>query len=142
MDIRGFENRLYTRFKIVPKYPEWTQSAAHYDRQDPAAAFNLLLPCKFMVDMSLIKGDGGGTQYTTLEAWDAGTVPIIQADWLLPRDDMAAAGNCLAVTDALHLADTLRRAKDVAPLVEAGYRQLRKHAPKIIIPQVMEWLNG
>lgn len=142
IDIRGFENRLYTKFKIVPNYPEWTQSIAHYDRHDPAAAFKLLLDHKFMVDMSLIKGDGGGTQYTFLEAWDAGTVPIIQIDWLKRNDDMKLEVNCMAVGGPGSLVAAVRRKTGIAPLVEAGYKQLRKHAPKVIVPQVLEWLHG
>ncbi|TXH54320.1 MAG: hypothetical protein E6Q97_11220 [Desulfurellales bacterium] len=142
VEIRGFENRLYTKFKILPSYPEWTQSIAHYDRHDPAAAFKLLLPRKFMVDMSLIKGDGGGTQYTFLEAWDAGAVPVIQIDWLRRNDDMKLEVNCIAVGGAGSLTAAVRRKTGIAPLVEAGYKQLRKHAPKVIVPQVLEWLHG
>jgi hypothetical protein len=143
IEIRGFENRLYTKFKIMPKYPEWVQSVAAYPR-DADAAYELLLKAKFMVDMSLIKGDGGGTQYTFLEAWDAGAVPIIHVDWILPKDDMVVAGNCLVASDGAHLASVLKQATGatIAPLVEAGYKSLRRHAPKIIVPQVVEWLNA
>lgn len=106
IDIRGFENRIYTRFKIVPKYPEWVQSRAHFDRVD-GAAFDLLKEARFCVDMSIIKGDGGGTQYTFLEAWDAGAVPIIHRDWVREGDDMVPGVNCLAVSNAEELASVL-----------------------------------
>jgi hypothetical protein len=140
--IRGFENRLYTKFKIVPNYPEWVQSVAHYDRHDPATAFRMLLEHKSMVDMSLIKGDGGGTQYTTLEAWDAGCMPIVHSDWLLPKDDMVPGKNCWTASSGAAIArvvTTLNRG------TQAGFdfsTDLRRHSPKVVGPKIMEWLNG
>jgi hypothetical protein len=106
IEIRGFENRIYTRFKIVPKYPEWVQSRAHFDRVD-GAAFDLLKCARFCADMSIIKGDGGGTQYTFLEAWDAGAIPIIHKDWVREGDDMVPGKNCLAVGNAMELAEII-----------------------------------
>ena len=140
IEIRGFENRLYTKFKILPKYPEWVQSVAAYPR-DADAAYELLSRAKFMVDMSLIKGDGGGTQYTFLEAWDAGAVPIINTGWVLKGDDMVPDKNCLTAYDGKSLLRAVKT-RDVAHLVEAGYKALKRHAPKTIVPQVLEWINA
>lgn len=140
--IHGFENRLYTRFKICPEYPEWEQSKAAYPRT-PIAAFELLLGAKCMVDMSLIKGDGGGTQYTFLEAWDAGAVPIIHQEWLLPKDDMKLNENCLMAWDGQSLLRKVKDCKkDTSDLVAAGEKQLKKHSAKVVGPQIMEWINA
>lgn len=79
--LHGFENRLYTRFRILPEFPEWEQSIRAYPRTENAAT-ELLATANLAVDMSRIVGDGGGTQYTWLEAWDAGTLPVIHTDWL------------------------------------------------------------
>lgn len=136
--IHGFENRLYTKFKIIPNYPEWEQSKAAYPRT-PAAAFELLLGAKAMVDMSLIKGDGGGTQYTTLEAWDAGATPILHDDWILPKDDMVVDKNCYAAGTGEDLKIVTR---NVAAVPERDYSwELRRHSPKVVGPKIMEWLN-
>lgn len=140
VDIRGFENRLYTKFKIVPNYPEWEQSVAHYPREVDAA-FNLLLGAKFMVDMSLIKGDGGGTQYTFLEAWDAGTVPIINTGWIIPGDDMLPGINCLTASDGPSIAKAVKT-RSVDALVEQGHAALKRHSAKPIIRKVKDWLNA
>lgn len=43
--------------------------------------------------------DGGGTQYTFLEAWDAGTINVINEAWIRPDDDMVPGENCLTVRD-------------------------------------------
>ena len=59
---------------------------------------------KFNIDMTLIKGDGGGTQYTWLEAWDAGCIPIIHKEWLLDTpDDMREDYNCMVIETAKNL---------------------------------------
>ena len=131
--IYGFENRIYTRFKIVPHYPEWEQSKVAYPRHTNAA-YAILQGAEFMVDMSIIKGDGGGTQYTTLEAWDAGCVPIIQKQWIMPDDDMRDKINCLTVNSAEELAELLQtdNKKFLDFYNGYGYQQLTLHAPEII----------
>jgi|TARA_Y100000310_G_C20704325_1_gene833622 hypothetical protein len=142
--IRGFENRLYTRFKICPHYPEWTQSVAAYPREHDAA-FNILRGFDFMADMSIIKGDGGGTQYTTLEAWDAGAIPIIQADWLQPDGEMVGDINCLSVEDAEHLA--LLLSGGLSPTAmdrmrEEGLKSLKQHDAAMIAGQYLDFMEG
>ena len=144
--IRGFENRIYTRFKILPAYPEWKQSVAAYPR-NVAEAFKILFNARYMADMSLIKGDGGGTQYTFLEAWDALCVPIIHEGWIRPEDDMRDGYNCLTVGTGGELAVGLKELdgegyRPWAELVENGEQSLKLHHPKIIGRQVMEWLHG
>jgi hypothetical protein len=139
--IHGFENRLYTRFKICPEFPEWEQSKAAYPR-DRDAAFKLLLNAEFMVDMSIIKNDGGGTQYTTLEAWDAYAVPIIHADWIRDNDEMVHMENCLVVANADELVETIQLT-DMATrafLRENGERCLKLHAPALIGAQYAQFL--
>jgi len=142
--IHGFENRLYTRFKVCPDYPEWEQSKAAYPRT-PDAAYDMLLQATAMVDLSDIKGDGGGTQYTFLEAWDAGCVPIIGAWWARKKDDMVPDKNCYTVANDYELADLCRRIRKCgAPpeLSRAGELALKRHNYKVIVPQVLDWLNA
>lgn len=146
IDIVGFENRLYTKFKIMPNYPEWVQSPGTHPRTG-AGSFELLQSALAMVDLTDIKGDGGGTQYTFLEAWDAGAIPIIGMWWLRDRDDMQDGTNCVGVANAQELANvakSLRSSKGYPEdMAEIGERRLtRYHAPKIIIPRVLEWLNA
>ena len=144
--IRGFENRIYTRFKIVPHYPEWTQSVGHFER-GLEKAFRLLQRHLFNVDMSEIKGDGGGTQYTFLEAWDAGTINIINRKWMenSPVDDMSPGNNCLAVAGATDLAFTLEQnhtEEYLSGLRNAGYAQLALHHPRVVGEQYKEFIRG
>lgn len=143
--IRGFENRLYTRFKICPEYPEWVQSVNHYDRTENAA-YELLCTARASIDMSVIKGDGGGTQYSFLEAWDAGCHMIINQEWIDGgeiEDDMADGENCTVAEDGESLAKHLMEMDDIETdcIVEGGRQSLKKHSPKIIGPQYEEFLG-
>lgn len=133
IQIHGFENRLYTRFKICPAYPEWTQSVAHYPRERTCAV-EICHDATYSVDMSIIKGDGGGTQYTFMEAADAGSVNVIHRDWLIPGDEMVPwpedGANCLAVVNGDELAQVLTDTPDyLRRLVFSGKALLTRHDP-------------
>lgn len=142
--IYGAENRLYTKFNIMPKYPEWKQGGTAFPRED-GAAFKLLTGALGMADMSLIVGDGGGTQYTTLEAWDASTVPIIHREWVKPNDDMVPGQNCLIVHDGTSLATACIALPglplDREKLIAGGNESLERHSPNVIVPRILEWLE-
>jgi hypothetical protein len=77
-----------------------------------------------------------------LEAWDAGAVPVINERWVIKGDDMNPHLNCKAVATPKELKDVVRRQSDMSSFVAAGEKHLKKqHAPKIIVPQVLEWLK-
>lgn len=149
IDIRGFENRLYTKFKVIPDYPEWVQSVAAYPREKDAA-IDILRDALWMADMSVIKGDGGGTQYTFLEAWDAGAVPILHHEWIMPDDDMVPTQNCLVVTSGSDLATILNAYCEHSEtfdenarsfMVGKGQEQLELHHPRLIGFQYRDFLG-
>jgi hypothetical protein len=103
--IRGAENRMYTKNKILPKYPEYTQDSNREEEDraiyelDFRGAVNLCRTARFMTDFSVIQGDGGGTQYTFLEAIDAGTICLLHREWIHPNDAMVDHGgnqNCMS----------------------------------------------
>jgi len=103
--IRGAENRMYTKNKIVPVYPEYKQDSNRPKDEraifklDFRGAINLCRTAKYMTDFSVIKGDGGGTQYTFLEAIDAGTICLLHKDWIKENDSMINTGpnqNCIS----------------------------------------------
>lgn len=110
--IYGFENRIYTRFKIVPNYPEWVQSQAKYPKDDYYAVKNFHAKSEFTCDMSVIKGDGGGTQYTFLEAFDGGSCLVLNSEWVIDGHVMQPDRNCLAVSDGNELAELINRYVD------------------------------
>lgn len=145
IDIRGFENRIYTKFQIVPHYPEWVQSKAHYSREFDSAV-ELCREATFMCDMSAIKGDGGGTQYTFLEAWDAGSIIVINRAWIEGLDPevcvMKEGVNCFAVSDGADLARLLQKAPALChKFIEmrmAGWEICMEHDAKMIAPKYVK----
>lgn len=143
IEIRGFENRIYTKFKIIPEYPEWVQSRGAYPRT-AEAAYEMLQQASFAVDMSQIKGDGGGTQYSFLEAMNAGAVNIIHSNWVREGDDMAPGKNCLAVDSAEELAEVLSRkpgGREHKRIVGNGLQHLENHSPEKVGPQYKAFLD-
>ena len=76
----GYENRMYAHTKIMPRWKDWVQSKRHFPK-DWDAAFQIARKAGFVVDLSVIKGDGGSTQYTFLEALDAGAPLILHREW-------------------------------------------------------------
>jgi len=142
IQINGFENRLYTRFKICPNYPEWEQSKAAYPREREVAT-SICHKATYAVDMSVIKGDGGGTQYSFMEAMDAGSINIINRKWLIPGDEMKVGVNCFAVSDGEELAAILKKSlKGQDVMVKNSDILLARHDAKLIAKQFVEVLNA
>jgi hypothetical protein len=136
--IYGFENRLYSQRVLMPEFPDWVQSKVNYPREKDAA-LNILRDARYMADMSLIVGDGGGTQYTFLEAWDANTTPIIQEKWLRPDDEMKDYVNCITVRDRESLARLLKRPP--GNITHNFSDHLAYHAPFYIVPEYISFLQ-
>lgn len=88
IDIKGAENRLYSRLKLLPDFPEWVQGSGVFPSEEGIVE-KMMSETKFLVDMSYIKGDGGGTQYTFLEAMDQGAVCVLSKDWFRDVDRSA-----------------------------------------------------
>jgi len=138
----GAENRLYTAHKIMPEYPEWTQQRRDFPKVAGAAAM-IAQQARFVVDMSAIKGDGGGTQYTFLEAWDAGAVCVLNTDWFASPGEMQPGVHCLTAASPSELANRLRY-RDVTAirkLRQAGWDLLNAHAPIVAGKAFMEALH-
>ena len=110
--IFGKENRLYVHHKLkdlhfhdywygsYPKNLPMTYSNAGVEK-------DILKDCKFMVDLSTIKDDGGGTQYTFLEAIYNDCILILNREWIDKGDLFVENENCLAVKDEYELRDIL-----------------------------------
>lgn len=82
IDIYGFCNTVYAHFKLKPIDPTWERNyCGRFDADDLWAAKRLAENYERIIDMSVIKRDGGGTQYTFLEAADAGAALILNTGW-------------------------------------------------------------
>jgi glycosyltransferase involved in cell wall biosynthesis len=76
----------------------------------------ILSKAKFVVDLSVLKHDGGGTQYTFLEAIHNGCAIIVNRKWLEQVDpkysDFREGHNCFAVSDEKELAELIKSDPD------------------------------
>lgn len=90
----------------------------------------LLTGKKFMVDLSKIKNDGGGTQYTFLEALDYGCVLILNNAWVnVPNSVWIKGLNCFTVSNEEELADVLKNHThvEINTIRENGKKLLANH---------------
>jgi len=132
--IFGKENRLYVHHKLkdlnfhdywhgsYPKNLPMTYTTAGIER-------DILKDCKFMVDLSTIKDDGGGTQYTFLEAIYNDCILILNREWIDKGNLFVENENCLAVKDEYELRDILldTREYDRDKIVENARKILENH---------------
>lgn len=137
--LRGGANRMYVHHVLEKKYPE----IAGHDMGFPLewhAGAKECAKAAFAVDFSIFPADGGGSQYTFLEAWDAGAVNVLHKDWFEYGGEMRAGKNCLAADGPRRLATLLSctEYEDHGAIVEAGFKALRKHAPATIAAQYKE----
>ncbi len=133
--IYGTENRLYTHHKLNTDYPQWRK---HYEGSYPAgdlwAGARLCRSYNSMVDMSVISGDGGGTQYTFLEALDAGASLILHSEW---NPVGALKHNATTVSTAQQLQEAVN---NPTALNEWANKLLNEHDAKQIAAEYVETL--
>ena len=101
--IFGAENRLYVHHKLssmglkeeFEQY--WMKKFPKNLPLTDSENNNLLNNCEYVVDMSIIKGDGGGTQYTFLEAIYNDCILILHKEWVSQGDTFKDGYNCYVV---------------------------------------------
>lgn len=129
IDIYGAENRLYTHHKLSKEFPQWRQ---HYKGAfRPDEAITIARHAQRVIDASIIQEDGGGVQYTFLEAWDAQAELLIQRAWLLPNGELRDGYNCRAFGDAEELAALMRTPVE-ATIIRNGWQTMQAHTPTAI----------
>jgi len=133
--IFGAANTRYIFLKIASRWPDFKPERFPMEAGAGAA---LCASAEVVVDMSAIANDGGGTQYSFLEAWDAGTPLVINAKWTAgyPDGDMQHGKNCLVAADETQIAAAvklLREDKDLrAQVIAEGRNSLLRHEPRTI----------
>ena len=125
---------------MTPKFPEWREE--WYGAFKVGEGVQLAGRSKFVVDLTEIKGDGGGTQYTFLEAFDAGSVLLLNSAWLQVKKDVMIDGlNCIGIDSGEHLAKALSSNSDYPEIVEYSKNILSNHSPENIIPAYFDALG-
>lgn len=140
--IYGHENRIYMYCYHRSKFPNWKDD--YYGRFVHPAQRELISRSDFVVDLTEIKNDGGGTQYTFLEAFDFGSTLILNKAWLNNpdfKDRIEDGVNCLAISTPQELADILKRDDIQHNEIRNNARMLLSaHAPENVVPKYLELL--
>jgi hypothetical protein len=93
----------------------------------------ILAEAKFVVDLSILKHDGGGTQYTFLEAIHNDCALILHRKWIEGGDikpeycDFKDGYNCFAVDDETELAELIQRDPDTTKVVANSKALIQRH---------------
>lgn len=132
--IYGAHNRMYVHFKL-----EGLGFKKYYKGQFEKSFEELskiLEDAKYVTDMSVIKHDGGGSQYTFLEAIYQKCALIINAKWVegvaTPFKDKV---NCFVVSDSDELVKLLESNPSVT--------NINKEAEKLLAPHIaVNWVKA
>lgn len=152
----GRHTRMYMFQKIVGKYKGWDDAknytGPNYPKEhhnfprESGFAVRLNSEAHFSCDMSAIKGDGGGTQYSFLEAIDGGAVLVINRAWLHPNkafNEFEHMINCVMVNDKDDLHEVLSQCTrdDFQPELKQATKVLLEHSPESVVHTLITTLD-
>jgi hypothetical protein len=126
IDIYGAVNRQYVFFNL-----QGMGFKKHYKGSFEKSFKELnaiLKDTKYCVDMSVIKFDGGGSQYTFLEAIYQGCALVINRKWIEGfKTPFVEGKNCLVVGNGEELADLIQKQPPIGGIVRAAKALLAPH---------------
>jgi hypothetical protein len=106
IEIYGYKNHLYYFHKL--KELNFDDYYKGYYGKELKEISKLYAETKFLVDLSTIKNDGGGTQYTFLEAEYHNCALILHNKWCdVPNSIFTNNQNCYSVSDEYELKEAL-----------------------------------
>ena len=91
------------------------------------ALSKILMPAKFVVDLSTINKDGGGTQYTFLEAIDHDCALILHKKWITPDSIFKPGFNCYAISNETELQNVLNDDPNTNSIIRNAKNLLKNH---------------
>lgn len=126
--IFGFENRMYIHHKLK-EYDFYNNWMGRFDKSLPMLYNDkdILKNCKFLIDLSIIKNDGGGVQYTLLEGIYNNCILILHKEWINKSKLFIHNYNCLAVDNENELKEILENNNDYSDILENSQKILLKH---------------
>jgi hypothetical protein len=127
--IYGWVNKRYASEKLEP-----ISSSKYYQgryNKSFSTISKILSNSKFMVDLSSLPMDGGGTQYTFLDAIYHNCALILNRRCIENVDalyrNFKEDHNCYAVSNAKELSELLNSNKDTAKVVQNARKLLARH---------------
>jgi hypothetical protein len=136
IDIYGALNRMYAFHKLQDTdFKKYYKGGFEKSFEELSKK---LADVKFVADMSVIKFDGGGTQYTFLEAIHQGCALIINEAWISGYKSVFKPGvNCFAVADGKELAELIIKNPPTAAIQKSADKILSPHL-KVNWPKEMD----
>jgi len=127
----GKETTHFLRMNLMDRYRHYKPGIGFVGS---AQAVALAKDFRINVDLSVYSGDGGGTQYSFLEAMDAGCINILHKRWAKEKGDMEIDKNCYVVTDAQELVNLVENIgwPDYRDMRRAVEKTLDNHHPSVI----------
>ena len=126
--IFGAENRLYVHHRLgeLDFYSYWK---GKFEKKYPLQykEKDILKDTKYVVDMSTIKNDGGGSQYTFLEALYQDCVLILHRQWIQNGTIFKEGINCLGADSPDELAKHLTSERDISSIITESKKLLKPH---------------
>lgn len=106
--VMGAEYRLYS-YGLAKRYASFQQGkgALHWPLTFDAPV-DICIKAHFNVDLTKFPEDGGGTQYTQLEAMDAGCINVMHSDWFTRGGEVKPNKHVIPVASPEELADVIR----------------------------------
>lgn len=131
IDIYGACNDMYVYHKLKDTNFD-VYYKGRFDK-DLQAISDILMPAKFCIDMSTIKHDGGGSQYTFLEAIYFNTILILNSKWTDNKNNIWIDGeNCFIARDSHELKQILETEYE-----EEYLDEIRANSYNMLIPFIM-----
>jgi hypothetical protein len=113
IDIYGFSNRIYTHHKL--KGLGFEERYKGQFKKSFVELDEILGKKQFAIDLSTIRNDGGGSQYSFLEAMYERCCIVLHKKWLVGDTKFMDGINCLAVETSEELVEALKHPN--APLI-------------------------
>jgi hypothetical protein len=109
VDIYGAKNPFYYFHKLKPLgFDDWYKG--EYSRSFKSHS-KMYGGYEYLVDLSTIKNDGGGTQYTFLDADYWGQTIILHKNWITENSIFRDGENCYVVSSPEELVEALNKPK-------------------------------
>ena len=130
----GCLSRIYVHHFLGGQNGDFTKYYYGQFEKSFSTLSKILAEAKFVVDLSVLKHDGGGTQYTFLEAIHNGCALILHRNWLKNNDvkeeycDFREGYNCFAVEDEKELSDLVKKNPDTSRIVKNAKKLIKRHA--------------
>ncbi|MDQ3838148.1 MAG: glycosyltransferase, partial [Thermoproteota archaeon] len=129
----GCPSRMYVHLYLGGKKGDFNKYYHGIFEKSFSTLSNILAQARFVVDLSVLKYDGGGTQYTFLEAIHNGCALILHRKWLENAYvnpnycDFKEGYNCFAIDNENELAEIIRKDPDTSKIVKNAKKLMIRH---------------